>query len=209
MTNNQTNFEIIITGKSMARRISELLQRRKIPHMLLSKCKGISLKFNLLEYLGFVEVKKTILLFQCDELIKKVILKFILKYFNKKNNGIMFSVRGDRKMKLENSMFIAIVNAGKAEKITDLIRQTCQAGSTIIDGRGSGANATKFMGVEIDSNKEIVLSVMPNKQIRLIKKTIKKEFAMESTDIVSFSVPIDDFNKLHQEKPITNEIPQV
>lgn len=197
---NDTQYlTIIISSDFIANKISELLSKKEINHYILPKCRGATIKFNVLEFLGFTDTKRTTLLFKSREELKRLILKFILKYYNKKNNGIMFSVPiGEYNMDYENQVFFGIVNAGKGEKLADIIRQECQAGSTIFDARGRGVEDQSFMGMQIGSNKEVVVSVMRKEQISKIKKSIKDNFEEENTDIVSFFLPVTDFNMLYQ-----------
>lgn len=193
------NINIIITGRKLGQKLEKLLARRKISNILMPKCTGYPLRDNILEFMGLVEEDKTLIAYVCNEETNKVVLSYILKYHNKKNNGIMFKILEDY-METDTKLFVGIVNAGKAEKLTDIIRKECGAGATICDAVGSGANSANFLGMRINSNKEVVLSVMPAFQVAKMKKLIKDNFDDGETDVVSFVLPVAEFNKLHTRK---------
>ena len=193
--NNEINM--IITGESLAEKISKVLEKHDITHLIMPHCTGFPLRENVLEFIGVREPEKNIIIFKCNQEKHKVILSYILKYHNKKNNGIMFKIL-EENMDTEIKLFVGIVNAGQGENLAELIRKECQAGATICDARGCGANTKEFLGMRINSNKEMVISAMPTTQANKMKKLIKDNFENIETDITTFTLPITEFNKLHQ-----------
>ena len=109
------NINIIITGDELAEDLNKLFDKHKIKYLKFSKCRGFSCKFSVMEFLGAQDTKKTMLAFQASETKAKTISRFIRKYFNYKNNGIMFALNGESEVS-ENILYIAIVNSGKGEK---------------------------------------------------------------------------------------------
>lgn len=66
------------------------------------------------------------------------------------------------------SLLIAIVRRGFAEKVMIAAQEAGAKGGTIINGRGTGSlDASKFLGVSIEPEKEIILIIT--------EKSIKKE----------------------------------
>ncbi|MDD4815988.1 MAG: hypothetical protein PHQ62_02505 [Clostridia bacterium] len=191
------NFEFLITTETIAEKIFDLLKSLEINFMVFPNCKGYTTNTNFLDFIGFAENKRVAIIFQTSEENRRVILKNILANYNKPNNGIMFTILGDDEMETENKMFVAIINAGQGEKVADIIRKECQSGVTIFDARGGGADFNEFMGMQINSNKEIVFSVMRNEFIAKIKKVLKDQFNDANTDLVTFAINVNDFNKLH------------
>ncbi len=53
-----------------------------------------------------------------------------------------------------------IVNAGFASEIVDIARAEGAGGATILNARGSAAKPKTILGITIDTEKEIVLSVV-------------------------------------------------
>ena len=193
------NINIIITGDELAEDLNKLFDKHKIKYLKFSKCRGFSCKFSVMEFLGAQDTKKTMLAFQASETKAKTISRFIRKYFNYKNNGIMFALNGESEVS-ENILYIAIVNSGKGEKVVDVIRKNAFAGATILDARGNGLNTEEFFGVEIGSAKEVVLSAIPQNFQSAVENSVKNEFKDENSDVVSFVLPISNFDKLHQDK---------
>ena len=192
-------INIIITGDELAEKVEQRLIAHKLKFLRLTKCRGYSNKFNFWEFVGAAETKKTVLMFSAGKLKAGAISRFILKYYDYKNNGIMFAIDQEGEMK-ESVLYVAIVDMGKGEKVVEVIRKSAAAGATVVDARGSGENAEEFFGTPIGSGKEIVLSAIPQKHLAGLKKAVKTAFADETTDVVSFALPITDFNKLHQER---------
>lgn len=193
------NINIIITGDELADDLNRLFDKHKIKYLKFSKCRGFSYKFSLMEFLGVQEVKKTMLAFQTTMSKAKTISRFIRKYFNYKNNGIMFALNGEKEVG-ESVLYIAIVNNGKGEKVVDVIRKNAFAGATILDARGNGISTEEFFGVEIGSGKEVVLSAIPQNYQSAVENSVKNAFKDENSDVVSFVLPISNFDKLHQDK---------
>ena len=52
-----------------------------------------------------------------------------------------------------------IVNAGFASEIVDIARSLGSTGATILNARGSVAKPQTILGITIDTEKEIVLSI--------------------------------------------------
>lgn len=192
------NLNVLITGVDLADKLNKFFDEHGFKAVEIANCVGYSQKFHFMEFIGATETKKKIVMFQTTQTQTQAIVKFILKYFNEKNNGILFSLKGEQSMTDENVLYVAIVNTGKGEKIVQCIRKKALVGATVIEGRGNGGSPEELFGVEIDSAKEIVLSVMPQKKLSAVKRAVKKDFDEENTDVVSFVLPVSDFNKLHQ-----------
>ena len=69
-----------------------------------------------------------------------------------------------------------------------------------MDARGNGLNTEEFFGVEIGSAKEVVISAIPQSFQSAIESGVKNAFKEENSDVVSFVLPISNFDKLHQDK---------
>ena len=64
-------------------------------------------------------------------------------------------------MKELKALYI-IVNAGFSSEVVDIARKVGSTGATIINARGSVAKPKTILGITIDTEKEIVLSVVEN-----------------------------------------------
>ncbi|MDD2227239.1 MAG: hypothetical protein PHH71_01480 [Clostridia bacterium] len=204
-------IEIIITTQQITEKLGELFKKYNLNSFIIPKCKGSSQHSNFLEFIGFANNRYEILGLSCKEQERLEILNFLLTNYNKANNGIMFSIGGE-KMKTKKSesgeteqkvvkpkhkLLVVILNSGYSEKVADILRKTCSCGATMFDARGTGADYTSFMGIAIDSNKEIIISVVPSKDLRKVKNPIKEELEKNKVDFMIFELPVTNYNKLH------------
>lgn len=85
-----------------------------------------------------------------------------------------------------------IVNAGFASQIVDLARSAGATGATILNARGSVSKPKTILGITIDSEKEIVLSVV-EKQVAMEIERLVKERAGVGTQAhgLCFFMPVE------------------
>ncbi|MBE6577469.1 MAG: P-II family nitrogen regulator [Ruminococcaceae bacterium] len=76
-------------------------------------------------------------------------------------------------MKELKALYI-IVNAGFSSKVVDIARSAGATGATIINARGSVAKPKTILGITIDTEKEIVLSVVEKDVAVKIVEEVKK-----------------------------------
>ena len=72
------------------------------------------------------------------------------------------------------ALFI-VVNAGFSEEIVDIARAEGAGGATIINARGGGAKHQSILGITVDSEKEMVLSVVDGKTAAKIMDAVKEK----------------------------------
>lgn len=68
-----------------------------------------------------------------------------------------------------------IVNAGFAQEVVEIARSVGATGATIINARGSVAKPKTILGITIDTEKEIVLSVVKKEVAIKIMSEIKEK----------------------------------
>ena len=68
-----------------------------------------------------------------------------------------------------------IVNAGFASEVVDIAREAGATGATVINARGSVAKPKTILGITIDTEKEIVLSVVEKDIAVKITAAIKEK----------------------------------
>lgn len=68
-----------------------------------------------------------------------------------------------------------IVNAGFASEVVDIARAEGATGATIINARGSVAKPKTILGITIDTEKEIVLSVVKKEVAIKIMEQVKEK----------------------------------
>lgn len=67
-----------------------------------------------------------------------------------------------------------ITNAGYADEVVAIAREAGATGATILSGRGEGARYEVFMGITLDSEKDIILclteAAIAEKVMNLVKE---------------------------------------
>ena len=67
-----------------------------------------------------------------------------------------------------------IVNAGFSSQIVEITRECGATGATILNARGSVAKPQTILGITIDSEKEIVLSIVKEEIANKIMEAVKE-----------------------------------
>ncbi len=76
-------------------------------------------------------------------------------------------------MKELKALYI-IVNAGFSAEIAEITREMGAGGATILNARGSAAKPETILGITIDTEKEIVLSVVEREVAERIMVAVKE-----------------------------------
>jgi nitrogen regulatory protein PII len=89
------------------------------------------------------------------------------------------------------ALFI-IVNAGFAESVIDLARELGLKGATIMNARGEGLHHESFMGITVDTEKEIILAVTDEATAAKVMETIKEQVGVKTpAHSVCFLMPVE------------------
>ncbi len=82
-----------------------------------------------------------------------------------------------------DSMFkklTVVVDRGMAEDIMDVARKSGVKGGTILHGRGTGWDcSTKFFGMEIEPEKDLVMIIMPSDLVSKVVNDLFREFQLD------------------------------
>lgn len=155
---------------------------------------------HILELLGLEEIKKEIVLMVTKDDIEEKLHKFLVEKFNimKPNNGIVFSLKlngifgartpkGRDTMEVEENTVImknnkkyevifTIVDRGMAEEVIEAAALKGATGGTIINGRGSSIHEnSKFFGMNIEPEKEIVMILIAKHKVEYVIDSIRRE----------------------------------
>ncbi len=85
-----------------------------------------------------------------------------------------------------------IVNAGFSQEIIDIARSVGATGSTVLNARGSVANPQTIFGITIDTEKEIVLSVLEKSiAIKVMEEVKQKSGVGTPAHAICFFMPVD------------------
>ncbi|WP_332697402.1 P-II family nitrogen regulator [Halalkalibacter lacteus] len=73
-------------------------------------------------------------------------------------------------------LIVSIVNKGDSSKVVDASKRAGAEGGTIISGRGTGIHEqAKFLNIQIEPEKEIVLTLIDRKQTNTVLQAIMEE----------------------------------
>lgn len=90
------------------------------------------------------------------------------------------------------ALFI-VVNAGYTDTIMDIVRTEGVGGATIINARGEGVHHESFLGITIDSEKEIILTIVDSAKAKQIMKAIKEKAGWKSPlHGICFVMPVNN-----------------
>lgn len=94
-------------------------------------------------------------------------------------------------MKELKALYI-IVNAGFSSEVVEIARSLGSTGATIINARGSVAKPKTILGITIDTEKEIVLSVVEKDVAIKIAEAIKERAGVgTSAHGLCFFLPVE------------------
>lgn len=91
-----------------------------------------------------------------------------------------------------------IVNAGFADEIIEIARSAGAAGATIINARGEGVTHKSFMGITVDTEKEIILTVAKDEVAERIMSAIKEKAGFSTpANSICFMLPVDKMTEIN------------
>lgn len=145
----------------------------------------------ILKLLELHEVRKEVIMIALpaeyvEEAIEKLTLRF---HFDQPNKGIMFTlslshVYGSRYFETCSECVIegtyctpcqavmTIVDKGKADEVLDFVEKEGFPRGTVIDAHGSADKSKKVFNLMLESEKEIILTVVTHKQAQQMKRLL-------------------------------------
>ena len=212
----KTKMFITIADKDRTERIVKLFKRYNINYSCSINATGTA-SSSLLSYFGLDDVKKNVILSVVPCILEGKLMYLLHNKLElyKPGNGICFSIGITSASRYLSTMYnnvgitkeeysvekdkeyeliILIVSEGYASKAMDAAKRVGANGGTLINGIGLGSEeATKFLGITIEPEKDVVLI--------LTEKDEKKKVMQEVTDEVGlshegrgicFSMPVDN-----------------
>ncbi|HQC30827.1 MAG TPA: P-II family nitrogen regulator [Acholeplasmataceae bacterium] len=181
---------IMIVPRGKASKMSQTAFRQGINNSTIVAGRGV-IKDGLLNLLGFYDNQKEIIIMLADENIGRHATDKITKKYrlDKPHNGIMFNVKLKEaygvegidlpKIEEENEnmkVIFTVVDRGLSSQVVECANKAGATGGTILNGRGSGIeNAPKLFNIEIEPEKEIILTIVSSIQKDKVVNAIKEE----------------------------------
>lgn len=92
----------------------------------------------------------------------------------------------------ETKALFIIINAGFSDEIMCVARAAGAKGATIMNARGEGPVHKSFMGITMDSEKEILLILIDGDTAERIMTAVKEKLGMNSpAHGVCFTMPVE------------------
>lgn len=84
-----------------------------------------------------------------------------------------------------------VINAGFAEQVVEYIRTMGSTGATIINARGVSSMQKEIMGISIDREKEIVLTIIESEKADTIMEAVKQNTVFKTEGHgICFTLPV-------------------
>lgn len=92
-----------------------------------------------------------------------------------------------------------VANAGYTDIIMDILRAEGARGATILNARGIGAAHQIFMGISLDTEKEIIITLVTADIAGRIMAEIRKSAGIETpTHAICYTMPVDKMTALNK-----------
>jgi nitrogen regulatory protein PII len=93
---------------------------------------------------------------------------------------------------MENKALFIVINAGFAEAVLDIARPLGIAGATIMNARGEGLHHASILGITVDTEKEIIVTVTDGETAGKVMAAVKAEAGVQSpAHGVCFLLPVE------------------
>jgi len=98
-----------------------------------------------------------------------------------------------------------IVNAGFADEIVEIARNQGAGGATILHARGEGQKQKTILGITIDTEKEMVLSVVDGSLALKIMEAVKEKAGINTpAHGICFFMPVERISQNNTDIPEQN-----
>lgn len=94
-----------------------------------------------------------------------------------------------------------VVNAGFADEIVSIARSQGAGGATILNARGDGGRSKPFLGITIDSEKEMVICLVEKEVALKVMEAVQEKAGRNSpAHGFCFLMPIENMTALYNPK---------
>jgi nitrogen regulatory protein PII len=93
---------------------------------------------------------------------------------------------------MENKALFIVVNAGFAESVLDIARALGITGATIMNARGEGLHHASILGITVDTEKEIIVTVTDGETAAKVMAAVKEKMGVNTpAHGVCFLLPVE------------------
>ncbi len=211
---NKENLFISIVDRGKAEALLNDIRTLGVSEGVVMLGQG-TVSMKLLELLGLDETQKEVIIQPCSGIMEPMLHELVKQNFDfqKKNRGIAFSlpmkrynenqiIPADEKVQrdsLDYHLLVAIVDHGRSKDVVKISRNAGAPGGTILHGRGAGTPAGFAFDLHVEPEKDIVISVIPTKDVGRIRSTLVKELKLdEPGNGILFVLPVSRVTGIYQ-----------
>lgn len=212
--NTRTSLLLTIVEKGKDNKVREYLKNQKVTFSVLLYAYGTA-SSSLLDYFGLDETRKSLILSVIPQHIEAQILYDFQEQlrFHEPGEGVactismtsasryLCNINSNNKKKVgiimkqekQYELIMLIVSEGYATLAMDAAKKVGAMGGTLIHGRGLGTKeATKFLNITIEPEKDIVLIIAEKDMKQKIMQEITEKVGLSKEGRgVLFSCPVD------------------
>ncbi len=222
----KTKLLLVIVNKENEEDIIRIYNHHEIFFDYVVQAHGLA-SSEILKYWGLDEIDKSVILSIIPENVEGNIFYELQSKFHidEPGRGIAFTISFNsssvhfakeenekkERPKMANinkyELILTILTDGYADQVMDIARSLGATGGTLIRGKGLGAvEATKFLGITIQPEKDIILILTTTNCKRAIMEAIVKEFGLTTKGKgICFSLPVDSVTGI-DERAINEDI---
>lgn len=211
----KTKMLITVIDRGMEPDVIKIYNRHDMLFHFVIQAYGLA-SSEILQSLGLDEIDKSVILSIIPENMENTIFYNLEKKFkiNDPGRGIAFTIPftsssvsfaecdnetlEKEKVRMKNNvkheLILTILTDGYADQVMELARSLGATGGTLIHGKGLGAaEATKFLGITIQPEKDIILILTNTDNKHSIMEAIVREFGLTTKGKgICFSLPVDE-----------------
>ncbi|MDF2541877.1 MAG: hypothetical protein K0S47_1595 [Herbinix sp.] len=216
---NKIEFLVTIIDYNMSKAVADLYLKKTLPIQMIMHGHG-SADSELLDTLGLTDTKKAVILSILTETMSHHMFELLKKdlFFSKPGTGIAFTLplssissylsklcnQADQSTKFESEetrmtqnepfdLILTIVTSGYFNEVMEVAKAAGATGGTLLHARGLGSEeASRFLGITISQEKDIVLILAPREIRAKIMEHITHELGLSTEGKgVCFSLPVN------------------
>ena len=93
---------------------------------------------------------------------------------------------------LEMRALYIVANAGHIDEIMEIVRAAGAPGGTVVHARGEGSQHHLFMGITVDYEREVIITIVEKRTADAIMAGIKEKVGWDTeTHGICFTMPVE------------------
>ena len=200
---------ILITDFNQTEIFEEFFIENDITEIVNIKAKSVKKNF-FLDLLNLSDQPKSLFLFMAKETYIKKLETLCNDVLIDRHSGVFIKMKREKDMSKEkelpkkpknSKLIVTILKSGFTELVLDVAKTYEISGATILNAKGIGRAHSSFIGIDVDSEREVVLIATTEEIEKKLQTDIKKALIKNKpVNGISFSLPLEDFIKFNEQK---------